>query len=278
MILITGAEGYVGREVARALTARGLAWRAASRRSGFDFRDPGSWGPALAGCSGVFLLRPPAIADVGQTLVPFVDVARGVGPIVFLSVAGAGSNPLIPHHTVERHLVTAGVAHTVLRPGFFAQNLASAYRQDLVDDDRLFVPAGDGRAAFIDVADVGDVAAAVFADPAAHAGAAYTLTGPEAIGFGALAAKLTEALGRPIRYEAASALGYARHLRARGMSWDQAAVQTVLHVGLRFGQAATVDPTLPGLLGKPARTVGRYIAENAALWRVGPPHGHGRES
>lgn len=267
MILITGAEGFVGREVTRALAERGIAWRAASRRSGFDFHDPASWGPALEGCTGLFLLRPPAIADVGSTLVPFIDAARGLGPVVFLSVAGAGSNPLIPHHTVERHLVKSNLPHTILRPGFFAQNLASAYRQDLVEDNRLFVPAGQGRVAFVDVADLGDVAAAVFAEPAAHAGAAYTLTGPEAISFVELATMLTSALGRPIRYQPASALAYARHLRARGLPLDQAAVQAVLHLGLRFGQAANVDPTLPAMLGKPARTIEAYIRDNASLWR-----------
>ena len=198
----------------------------------------------------------------------FIDAARaaGVGQIVFLSVAGAGANPLVPHHAVEQRLQAEPGGWTILRPGFFVQNCQDAYRRDLREDDRLYVPAGDGQVAFVDLYDVAEVAASAFADPAGHSGQAYTLTGPEALGFETLAGELTEVLGRRIRYESASIFGYLGHLRKRGLPWAQAVVQTILHVGLRFGQAATVDPTLARLLGRPGRSVGVYLAENTALW------------
>ena len=44
----------------------------------------------------------------------------------------------------------------------------------------------------------------------------------------------------------------------------QVAVQTVLHTGLRRGDAEAVDPTLPRLLGRPARTLEDYVREHAA--------------
>ncbi|MFW5876263.1 MAG: SDR family oxidoreductase [Myxococcota bacterium] len=285
-ILVTGATGNVGREVVAALRRRGIPVRTATQdvarlaeRFGddveavaLDFRDASTFGRAIEGCEGVFLLRPPAIANVKKTLNPFVDAARtsGVRHVVFLSVAGAGDNALVPHHHVEAHLAARGRDWTVLRPGFFAQNLQDAYRRDILDDDRLYVPAGDGRVAFVDVRDVAEVAARVFADPASHAGRAYTLTGPETCTFAETAALLTEVLGRPIRYEPASVLGYVRHLRRRGLPWGQAAVQAILHVGLRFGQAATVDPTLEALLGRPGRTLRQYVQDHAALWRLRP--------
>ena len=45
----------------------------------------------------------------------------------------------------------------------------------------ISLPTGDGLEAFIDVDDIAAVAAATLANPDAHAGAAYPLTGPEAI-------------------------------------------------------------------------------------------------
>jgi uncharacterized protein YbjT (DUF2867 family) len=199
-----------------------------------------------------------------------VDAARaaGVGPVVFLSVAGAGTNKLVPHHDVEAHLIQRGGAYTLLRPGFFAQNLQDAYRRDLVEDDRLYVPAGRGRVTFVDGRDLAEVAATCLLDPDRHAGQAYTLTGPEPVTFEEAAALLTRALGRPIRYVPASIPGYLLHLRRRrGLPWAQAGVQTILHVGLRFGQAERVDPTLEGLLGRRPGTLARYIEDHAALWR-----------
>lgn len=183
------------------------------------------------------------------------------------SVAGADSNRIVPHHRVEAHLQTSGVDHTILRPTFFAQNLGDAYRADIRDDDRLHVPAGDGRVAFVDVRDVGELAVRILADPAPHRGAGYLLTGPEAISFDRAASELSDALDRSIRYEPATAIGYLRHLHARGMPLPQVAVQTILHLGLRRGDAETVDPTLERLLGRPPRTLADYLADHTDLWR-----------
>ncbi len=267
----------------RALQARGLPVRVAGTSPArlaavfpgvpqvrLDYREPSTFGEAARGCRALFLVRPPAISRVAQTLNALVDAARveGVAEVVFLSVAGAGENRVVPHHAVERHLMAGPGGWTLLRPGFFAQNLGDAYRRDLLLDDRLYVPAGRGRAAFVDTRDVAEVAAEALASPAAHARRAYTLTGPVATSFGEAAAILSEALGRRIRYVPASIPGYAVHLlRRRGLPLAQAAVQAILHVGLRFGSAEAVDPTLARLLGRPGRTLADYVRDHAELWR-----------
>jgi uncharacterized protein YbjT (DUF2867 family) len=232
-----------------------------------DFRDRSTFSCA-DGADALFLLRPPAIADVDATLLPFIDEARrrGVRHVVFLSVAGAENNRLVPHHAVERHLMKS-TGWTILRPGFFAQNFGDAYRRDIVDDARVYVPAGRGRAAFVDVRDVAEVASLAFASPAEHDAKAYTLTGPEAIDFIAAASLLSEGLGRTICYVPASIAGYAFHLRARGMPWGQVAVQTVLHAGLRLGQAERVDPTLERLLGHRPRALREYVQDHLVVWK-----------
>jgi hypothetical protein len=53
----------------------------------------------------------------------------------------------------------------------------------------------------------------------------------------------------------------------RGLPPMQVLVQTVLHVGLRAGQAATVDPTRSRLLGRPGRTLADDVRDHATLWR-----------
>ena len=293
-ILVAGALGNVGAATVTALLAAGAEVRAGdldpaatSRRFPeaeavrLDFLDPATFRPALAGCQAVFLLRPPPIARVKPTLNAFIDCApeAGIRHIVFSSVQGADTNKVVPHHRVERHLMSSGLARTILRPGFFAQNLADAYRTDIRDDHRLFVPAGSGLVAFIDVKDLGEVAARVFDNPAAHQGKGYTLTGPRAVSFGEVAALLTEALSTVIRYEPASALGYVRHLRKRGLPVPQIAVQTILHLGLRKGDSETVDPAVEAILGRPATALGAFIERNVQTWQkpvgAAPPGGAG---
>lgn len=280
-ILVVGASGNVGRAVVRSLLARGLSVRAAGSAPAdlgrlfpaadtvrLDLLDPSTFDPAVDGASGLFLLRPPAISAVGPTLNALVDRAAraGVGHVVFSSVSGADTNRVVPHHRVETHLRASTVPWTILRPGFFAQNLADAYRTDIIDDGRIYLPAGRGRAAFIDARDIGEVSAVVLADPAPHAGAGYTLTGPESLGFDQVAAILTRELGRSVRYRPASVLGYARHLSRRGMPAVQVLVQTVLHTGLRRGQAERLDPTLERLLGRPGGTLEQYVHDHRAIW------------
>jgi uncharacterized protein YbjT (DUF2867 family) len=125
-ILVTGGSGNVGKEIVKQLKSRQVSFQVgnspkerlrqrypanADANQGFktvrfDFLDPSTYAPAVVGCDAVFLLRPPAIANTKQTLNVFIDVARasGVSQIVFISVAGAGDNPLVPHHAIEQHL------------------------------------------------------------------------------------------------------------------------------------------------------------------------------
>ncbi|MEZ4406971.1 MAG: NAD(P)H-binding protein [Polyangiales bacterium] len=280
--LVTGASGNVGQEVVRALLRRGARVVAADHAperaaalfgegvtaTRLDFRDRATWAGALGDADRMFLMRPPAIADVERSLNPFVDFARerGVDHVVFLSVAGAEKNKVVPHRKVEDHLRARGDRFTNLRPGFFAQNLQSAYRDDIVDDDRIYVPAGRSPVNWIDARDIAEVAALVLCDPEAHRGRSYTLAGPGPVPWSVVTDALTAELGRPIRYEPASVLGYALHLARRGTPAGAVAVQTILHFLLRFGQGATVDPTLERLLGRPGRSVGEYIHDHASAW------------
>ena len=281
-VLVTGALGNVGAATATALLAVSADVRAgdldpaavAQRFPGaesalLDFLDPATFRPALANCQAVFLLRPPPIAKMKPTLNAFIDCAAeaGIRNIVFSSVQGADTNKVVPHHRVERHLMASGLAWTILRPGFFAQNLTDAYRADIRDAHRLYVPAGSGLVAFIDVKDLGEVAAQVFEDPAAHRGKGYTLTGPRAVSFVEVASLLTDALGTVIQYQPASALGYVRHLHRRGLPVPQIAVQTILHLGLRKGDSETVDPTIETLLGRPATDLSAFIKRNVPAWQ-----------
>jgi len=285
LVLVTGATGNVGAHVVPHLLEHGLRVRTGDRAPGrradaapgvesvaLDLTDPATFAPALADVDRVFLLRPPAIARVGPTVNAFVDaaVAAGVTYVAFLSVAGAASNPVVPHHRIESHLEASPLAWTMLRPGFFAQNLASAYLADIRDDDRIHVPAGDGEVAFVDTRDLGELAALVLADPAPHVGRGYTLTGPRAVTFAEVASSLSQALARPIRYEPATVVGYLRHLARAGLGVPQRLVQTVLHVGLRRGDAAEVDPTLARLLGRPARGIDDYLADHTELFAHRP--------
>ena len=116
-----------------------------------------------------------------------------------------------------------------------------------------------GCVGFLDVRDLGEVAANIFCEPEAHINKGYVLSGPRAVTFGDGANIPTTELGRPIRYEAATVPQYVRHLGQRNMPLVQVMVQTVLHAGLRHGDAEHVDESTARLLGRPPRSLETYV-------------------
>jgi uncharacterized protein YbjT (DUF2867 family) len=276
-ILVTAPTGNVGRPTAEQLLEAGARVRIAARDPEaaaaalpngvravrFDFTDPSTFAAAAEGVTALFLLRPPAIARVRGTLNRFVDAAAaaGVRHCVFVSVEGAERNRMLPHRKVEDHLRASALTWTFLRPGFYAQNLLDAYRGD-ISRGRLVLPAGDGRVAFVDTRDVGEVAAKALLAPGEHAGQAYHLTGVERETFAGVAEILTEVLGRPVEYEPVSALAYAKHLRRQEhASPVRILVLSLLHANVRRGKAAEVDATLERLLGRAPRTVRDVVVD-----------------
>ena len=283
---VIGATGFVGSAVMRALRSAGenpislVPRRPVQDASAnptyrqLDFHDQRTFEPAMSGLKCLFLMRPPAIGDVERRVFPLIDIAvkAGIERIVFLSVAGAETRAYLPHAKIEAHLdqlvSRTGLKVGILRPGFFAQNLLSAYREDIQHDGRLYVCAAAGRVAFVDTDDVGAVGARALTQGILD-GKAATLTGATALTFDDVAALLSEALGRHIVYTRASIPGFFCHrVFHRGSGLIEATVITALHAGLRRGDGENTSRSIGDLLGRPATPLADVISRHLDAWRV----------
>jgi len=273
--LVTGASGNVGAPLVAALHRAhqpvvGASVHPTSGSDGasrrLDFEDPSSYGPALEGIGAVFLMRPPQISDTKRFIRPFIAAMADVGVehVVFLSLMGV--NRVMPHWQIEQDLRASSLPCTFLRPSFFAQNLATAYQDDIRLHDRLRLPAGRGRTSFIDARDIAEVAALVLTDPTGHRGEAYTLTGPVALTYDQVASRLSAVLGRPIEYQPIGLWRYWRELRAQGLPKAYVNVQLLINVIARIGQAARVTETVAELLDRPPLTIDDYLEDHRDTW------------
>ena len=212
MIALTGSTGALGGFVARALTdlAPRLVVRDVSRAPdvGGDVRvceyaDHDAAVAALEGVSTLFMVSAAESASRRDEHATFIRAAAeaGVSHLVYTSFAGADAEATFTlgrdHHAAEEGIRATGLDFTLLRDNFYLDLLPRFADAS----GTLRGPAGDGRVAAVARADVADVAAAVLRDPGAHAGATYTLTGPEAITLSELAARAGAVLGEDLRFE-----------------------------------------------------------------------------
>ncbi len=278
-ILVTGATGNVGYEVVRALSplpVRAAVSDPASKRARFadtvslvkfDFRDPATYAAAFNGIESVFLVRPPQLANVKRDFVPAIAAAKaaGVQHIVFLSLLGVEKQRIVPHYKIEQAILESGLDWTFLRASFFMQNLSSVHLDELRQRNEIAVPVGQARTSFIDVRDIGAVAARTLTD-LQHRNRAYELTGAEASGYEDVAATMSTVLGRRIRYTNPSLPGFVIQQLRAGRPLMFTLVMAALYTVTRAGSADVVTDDVARILGRPPVLLCQFLEDYCAVW------------
>ena len=167
--------------------------------------------------------------------------------------------------TWEEWLRASGLAWTMLRASFFMQNLNTTHREEIRDRDEIFIPVGDARTSFIDVRDIGAVAALALTE-VGHENKAYDLTGAEAFDYDQVAAIFSEVLGRKIVYRRPSAGAFFRRMIARRQKLMFALVATWLYSGTKSGMADAVTGEVERLLGRRPRLMRHYVEDYRGNW------------
>ena len=280
-ILVVGATGLVGCGAIAELQARGASFAAGTRdparaRALFgpgvalvplDIENPGSLASALDDVEAL-LLVPPETGD-GRKQSLARDVARaaarvGVSRIATVSGLSAVRDERSISRQVERHVEDSGTAWTHVRPNHFMQNYHTVYRESVRQGEIPFF-TGAGRTSLVDARDVGAAAAAVLLD-LEHETRAPILTGPEALDHDEIAAILSHATGRTIRYTARSHDDTRAALRAAGLA-DAAIEASVLRFReVEQGAFDSISTSLREILGRPPRSFASYAREHAHHW------------
>ncbi len=285
-ILITGATGNVGSETIEALQREThehevvAAVRDPEKQAGrfaalgitavhFDQEDPTTFALALAGVEVLFLLRPPQISDVQRYFGPLIATAleQKVEHIVFLSVQGVENSSIIPHHKIEKLIRESGIPYTFLRPAYFMQNFTTTLRKDLVEHDRIFLPAGDARFTLIDVADLGRVAAKVLVSPEEHRGQAYDLTNSEQYTFSEMADIIGTVTGRKIAFISPSLLRFFIQKRKEKVPAMFILVMIMLHYLPRFQKVPPITDRVERITATCPATLIEFMQRNRSILR-----------
>jgi uncharacterized protein YbjT (DUF2867 family) len=282
-VLVTGATGNVGSRVAQELRGRGVPVRAfvrdADRASAVlgphvdlavgDFAEPASIRAALDGVDVLFLAcgnLPPQVTYERNV----IDAAArtGVRRLVKLSALGAEAGSRVDfwdwHARIERHLQASGVPWVILRPRYYMSNLLG-FVETVRSASAVFAPAEGVKVPMVDPLDVAATAAVVLQDDG-HEGRTYELTGPEAVTFDDVAARLSDLTGGPVRFVPVPDAAAREALLQAGLpDWMAENIVTVFGT-LREDPAMQVTGAVHALTGRRPRHLAEFLGDQAALF------------
>ena len=284
MILVIGGRSKIGVALIGELLGRGQQVRAlvrageptssplaAAEAVTGDLADEGSLVTAMAAVEKVFLLSSPH-PDAASWHRNAIDAARRtqVQLLVRSSILGADRESVAEfisaHTNCDRYLEDSGLPYVIVRPNLFLQNIPESTIPTIDASGTFYADAGEARISMVDTRDVAAVAAVVLTEPG-HAGAHYDVTGPEALSYTDVAAKLTTAMRRRISYAGASDDAVRRALLGAGLTEWFANALVGLYQDYRRsgtdGYAAQVTGTIQRLTSRPARSLDDLLGEIA---------------
>ncbi|MFD7907608.1 NmrA family NAD(P)-binding protein [Kitasatospora sp. NPDC059747] len=265
-VLVVGGTGKTGRRVADRLAARGRTVRIGSRAADvpFDWNDETTWEAALEGVGAAYLTYYPDLAFPGavESVGAFARLAarRGVAKLVLLS--GRGEEAA---EAGEKAVMEAGARWTVVCCAWFDQNFSESFFLDPVRAGELALPVGDAAEPFVDADDIADVVVAALTEDG-HDGEVYELTGPRLLSYADVAAELSRATGREVRFVPVSVEEYRAVLAREGLPGDFAELFSMILDGRN---AHTADGVRRAL-GREPRDFADFAREAAAagVWEV----------
>ncbi|WP_329402472.1 NmrA family NAD(P)-binding protein [Streptomyces melanogenes] len=263
-VLVTSGTGKTGHRVVERLTALGVPVRSGSRSGEvrFDWADESTWGPALAGADAAYVAYFPDLAAPGavEAMRTFggLAVRHGVRRLVLLSGRGEPEAVL-----AEDALRESGADLTVVRAAFFAQNFSEGAMREGVLAGEIPFPAGDTAEPWVDADDLADVVVKALTEDG-HAGLIHELTGPQLLTLADVAAALSAATGRPVRYVPMSGAEYAGLLERYGLPEGEARWLAELFATLLDGHNSSTTDGVKRVLGREPKAFADFARDAAA--------------
>lgn len=278
--VVTGASGQLGQLVIEALArkagpetivaaVRDPARAAAALPAGVvireaDYDRPATLDAAFAGAEQVLLISSNAIGARLAQHRNAIDAAKraGAARILYTSVLHADRSKLglaEEHRQTEALIADSGLAHTLLRNGWYIENYAASIPGAL-QHGAFIGAARNGRisgAARIDYAEA--AAAALLAEDAAER-VVHELAGEKAFTLAEFAAELSRQAGRQIPYADLTPADFEAALLQAGLPAPFAALLANSDAAAADGALHDDGGELSRLIGRPTTPFGETIA------------------
>ncbi len=278
--LVTGATGNIGGRIVERLLANGVRPRifvrdAAKARERFgdrvevalgDLTDAASLSHALDGIDVLFLAT--AGADLAATDAAAAQAAKSAGARLLVKLStydvtqqvGTG----VWHAAGEAAIRASGIGFAFVQPSGFMDNFLN-WATSIKSEGVVRSSTADGRIPFIHSDDIADVAVACMTIPG-YEGRSLPITGPEALNFAEMTAKVGAAMAKPLRFEAICEEEARRQQIVWGAPPPLVEARLSIFRAIRESRLAEVTTGVERVLGRKPITFDQWARENAAAF------------
>jgi uncharacterized protein YbjT (DUF2867 family) len=280
-VLVIGATGIVSYEVLKVLAHYDVNVRLGVRNPDraqamelpkvelmqFDYCDPESHDDVFEGIDSWVLISPPANFRLQKCVNTVIDRAKNMGIKQIVNISKLGiQDDNHPMRIIEDHIENSGLEYTFLRPNCYMQYFNTYFRQIIIDEGSIKLPAGNAKTSFVDIRDVAEAAAHLL-NRDYQENKTYQLTGIKAYSISKVAELLSEVAGTNIDYTEISEEDFEMLLKLDG--WEDLAIQQALMLCrfVRQGWNAAVTSGVFEILGREPRTFHNYVRDYAPFWK-----------
>lgn len=278
--LVTGATGNIGGRVVERLVTRGQRTRVfvrdgakAHRRYGDrveirvgDLGDATTLSQAIQGSDVVLLVTSGVDLAEKDKIAASVAQSAGVSLLVKLSSEdvrhGVGTG--IWHREGEAKIRDSGIDFVFVQPSGFMDNFRN-WAGTIKANGVVRCAAGAGAIPFIHSDDIADVAVAAMTQPH-YVGQSLPITGPEALSFADMTAKVGAAIGRHLRFEPLP--DDAERLQQASWGSPPPLINARLSIfrAIREGRLAAVSDNVTAVLGRQPISFDQWAHQNADVF------------
>jgi uncharacterized protein YbjT (DUF2867 family) len=279
--LITGATGNIGSLVVERLIQRGDRPRVFMRdaekaRTRYgdrvdvfvgDLADVATLKPAFTGTDVLLLINSGHDLAARDEAAAKVAKAAGVKHLVKLSSYDAREQNVgtgVWHARGESAIRASGIAFTFIQPSGFMSN-ALFWARSIKAEGAVRTSTGDGRIPFIHSDDIADVATKALTTRE-YDGGSLPITGPEALSYAEMTAKIGAAIGKPLRFQPISDEEARQQQIAWGTPKPMVEARLSIFRAIREGRLATVTDAVERVLGRKPITFDRWAEQNAGAF------------
>ena len=272
MILITGSTGQLGKATIELLLKKIPANRIAAlardesktadlKQHGIEVRvgnyhDRASLAAAFKGIDKLLFISGNDVARRQQQHVTVVEAAKeaGVKHIIYTSFARKNeteTNPLgivaTSHIETDKLVKASGIPYTIMQNGLYADVLPMFFGEKVLDTG-IYLPSGNGKAAYIKREDIAKAAVAILTSEG-HEGKEYKIVNTKNYSLQDAAGILSELSGKPVSYINPTTEEYKASLTQANVPADAVGFLASFSEAIKQGEFESSDSDIETTLG-----------------------------